>query len=117
MTVSTVLTSKDGVVWDSDAKYKYYIHGPLARMELGDLHIQGIDYSYTLQGWLKGVNSNLLDPVHDMGSDGLVSSGNPNQKFARDAYGYTLGYYAGDYARINSQLQHLRHRWERLVTY
>jgi len=35
-----------------DASYQYYLHGPLARMELGDINgkVQGMDYAYTLQG-------------------------------------------------------------------
>jgi len=28
----------------------------------------GIDYAYTLQGWLKGVNSNTLIPSRDVGA-------------------------------------------------
>jgi RHS repeat-associated protein len=49
-------TSRDNIVWERDAAYQYYKHGPLARTELGKLRVQGIDYVYTLQGWLKGVN-------------------------------------------------------------
>ncbi|MHA4810293.1 RHS repeat domain-containing protein [Flavitalea flava] len=56
-----VKTSRDSIVWERDAAYSYYKHGPLARMVLGQLQPQGLDYSYTLQGWLKGVNiGNLL---------------------------------------------------------
>ena len=95
-----VLTSKDGYVWDSDARYFYYAHGPLARVELGDLNVQGLDYAYTLQGWIKGVNSNLLNPQHDMGLDGYDQAGNPNSLFGWDAMGYTLGYFDDDYSPI-----------------
>ncbi|MEI6950354.1 RHS repeat-associated core domain-containing protein [Paraflavisolibacter sp. H34] len=49
-------TSRDGIEWEWDAAYQYYKHGPLARTELGHLLVQGVDYVYTLQGWLKGVN-------------------------------------------------------------
>ena len=52
----TVETSQDGYIWSEDARYYYYAHGPLARMELGEHNVQGLDYYYTLQGWLKGVN-------------------------------------------------------------
>ncbi|MHA4810290.1 RHS repeat domain-containing protein [Flavitalea flava] len=56
-----VKTSRDSIVWERDAAYSYYKHGPLARMVFGQLQPQGLDYSYTLQGWLKGVNiGNLL---------------------------------------------------------
>lgn len=86
-------------LWDLDAKYFYYPHGPLERMELGDTKAQGVDYAYTLQGWLKGVNSDLLDPARDIGKDGETSG--PNTIFAHDAFGYTLGYYNGDYLPID----------------
>ncbi len=45
-----------GGLWEKDARYTYYKHGPLARMVLGQQQVQGVDYAYTLQGWLKGVN-------------------------------------------------------------
>src|SRR5687768_14510175 len=41
-------------------------------MQLGHQKVQGVDYAYTLQGWLKGVNSALLTPGSDMGDDGLT---------------------------------------------
>jgi photosystem II stability/assembly factor-like uncharacterized protein len=94
-----VETSTDGVIWDNDAKYMYYAHGPLARTELGDNKVQGVDYAYTLQGWLKGMNSARLTLKNDMGYDGL--EGTPNSHFARDAAGFTLGYYYGDYMPID----------------
>jgi len=77
-----------------DAAYSYYLHGPLRRMELGDINskVQGVDYAYTLQGWLKGVNSATGTPTADMGQDGITA--------ARDAYGYSLGYYTNDYKPI-----------------
>src|ERR1700752_2602195 len=46
--------------WYNDAKYFYYTHGPLARVEYGDNHVQGVDYYYTIQGVIKGVNSNII---------------------------------------------------------
>ena len=54
--ITRVFTSYDGRIWDEDARYFYYPHGPLARMELGQQNVQGVDYVYTLQGWLKAVN-------------------------------------------------------------
>jgi len=83
-----------------DAHYDYYLHGPLARMELGDTvdRVQGVDYAYTLQGWLKGVNSSIVQSSQDMGRDSV--------HVARDAYGYSLYYYGDgstvfDYASIS----------------
>ncbi len=80
--------------------YRYYKHGPLAKVELGELGVQGVDYAYTLQGWLKGVNSTKLDEVNDMGKEGNMTINTPYQYFARDAFSYSLSYYQGDYAPI-----------------
>ncbi len=33
--VTEVKTSTDSVIWEKDAGYQYYAHGPLQRMELG----------------------------------------------------------------------------------
>ncbi|WP_204336858.1 hypothetical protein [Cryomorpha ignava] len=60
-----------------------------------------MDYAYTLQGWLKGINSNSLNTERDMGLDGQYQSGNPNATFAKDVYGLSLGYFAGDYKPID----------------
>jgi hypothetical protein len=29
----------------------------VARIEIGNEKVQGVDYAYTIQGWLKGINS------------------------------------------------------------
>ncbi|HVW15020.1 MAG TPA: HNH endonuclease [Mucilaginibacter sp.] len=77
-----------------DATYQYYLHGPLARMEVGDVNakVQGTDYAYTIQGWVKGVNAQYLNPALDMGRDSVT--------VAKDAFGYSLGYYPNDYKPI-----------------
>ncbi|MFI5140715.1 MAG: RHS repeat-associated core domain-containing protein, partial [Bacteroidia bacterium] len=98
--ITDVYTSHDKRVWDRDAKYYYYAHGPLARVEYGQNQVQGMDYAYTIQGWIKGVNSDAVLPTLDMGKDGLASVGNPNRNFARDAFGYSLTYFKNDYAAI-----------------
>lgn len=94
-----VNSSRDNVIWDKDARYIYYPHGPLARTELGHDKVQGVDYAYTLQGWLKMINGNRLSKQFDMGQDGAygtvyVPSPNYHQKFAYDAYGFSLNYYS-----------------------
>lgn len=86
-------------LWSQDAKYFYYRHGPLARVEMGENLSQGIDYAYTLQGWIKGVNSSMLNESNDMGRDGNASSANKN--VARDAFGYSLTYFQDDYKSID----------------
>ena len=102
---SLVETEAGGMLWDREAVYEYYLHGPLARVEIGDDGVQGCDYAYTLQGWIKGVNSNGLVAEKDMGQDGSTSENgggeNPNQTVARDALGYTLSYFEGDYQSIS----------------
>lgn len=109
-----VFTTRDGILWDRDAKYFYYLHGPLARVEIGDLKVQGIDYAYTINGWLKGVNQNSMDAEDDIGLDGVVdptndylpSATNIHKLMGRDAFGFTLGYFNdgthSDYTGINS---------------
>jgi RHS repeat-associated protein len=115
--ITDVETSKNDVVWEKDANYTYYKHGPLARVELGQDNVQGMDYAYTIQGWIKGVNSNLLTPETDMGVDGgnnILPNGNNNNNHltAKDAYGYTLGYYANDYSPIDNSKWTTPNRFE-----
>ena len=89
--------------WTQEANYTYYPHGLLARTELGS-QVQGLDYAYTLQGWLKGVNGNFLDASADMSKDGLAPGATPFGDYARDAIAYSLGYYSGDYTPIGANL-------------
>ena len=96
-------TSTDGWNFTLDAKYFYYLHGPLARTELGDYNqkVQGLDYAYTLHGWLKSVNGASLNHLKDMGKDGHYTlTNNANAKFGRDAFGFMLHYYDGDYTAV-----------------
>lgn len=93
--ITEVETSSDGVIWNNDAIYFYYDHGPLARLELGDKNVQGIDYAYNIQGWIKGVNSTARLPEKDMGGDG--NSNGLNSTFAPDAFSYSLNYHNNDY--------------------
>ncbi len=107
----TVYTSKDGLYWDRDAKYFYYDHGPLARRELGEQKVHAEDFAYTIQGWIKAVNSNALDVNADMGKDGTGSNFSStvtdiHKYFGRDAMGYSLNYFSNgtlkDYTAIKS---------------
>jgi len=97
-------TSKDNHIWDTDAKYFYYEFGPLARTEIGEKQVAGTDYAYTLQGWLKGVNSNTLKANRDIGKDADLTTNGFNSHFATDAFGYSLGYFDGDYNAINNTI-------------
>ncbi len=97
--LTSVQTSRDKIYWETDASYDYYRHGMLSRTVIGQNQVQGIDYAYTLQGWIKGVNSN--NPAgFDMGKDG--SSGASHTNISKDAYGYLLNYYNGDFQQIDA---------------
>lgn len=97
-----VYTSRDGQIWDNDVRYSYYAHGPLRRREIGEDSLQGVDYTYTLQGWLKAINhpDSPTDAVGgttpDPGKDGPRGI---NTHIPKDAFGQELFYYAGDFTR------------------
>jgi RHS repeat-associated protein len=95
-------TSTDSLIWEKDARYEYYRHGPLARTTIGEQSVQGLDYAYTLQGWLKGINSTGATSAHDMGGD--AKTGHLNQYTAQDAIGVTLNYFTGEYKPISSSV-------------
>ncbi len=98
-------TSTDDVHYSREAHYRYYDYGPLARVEYGEYQVQGQDFAYTINGWLKGMNSSLLDENEDIGKDGVLNYLNNNvnvhNAFAKDVTAFTLGYFQGDYSPIN----------------
>ncbi|SKA40210.1 RHS repeat-associated core domain-containing protein [Chitinophaga eiseniae] len=99
--LTNVETSHDSIYWENEAFYQYYKHGPLARAVIGQQQVQGIDYAYTLQGWLKGVNGSVT--ATDMGNDGMTAS-----PVAQDAFGFTLHYYGNrDYRPIGTSVKSL----------
>ncbi len=87
--ITDVFTSNDNVIWEKEANYQYYQHGSMARTEIGDKKVQGLDYIYTLQGWLKSVNGERVSTASDPGKD--------YANVAQDAIAYALNYYKGDY--------------------
>ncbi|MEI9919742.1 MAG: RHS repeat-associated core domain-containing protein [Bacteroidota bacterium] len=93
--LANVYTSPDGTIKTLRAKYYYYQHGPLKRVELlsGSNKIQGIDYVYNIEGSLKAINHS--DPLLDPGNDGAGSG------FPRDVFGMALDYFSGDYTGAN----------------
>lgn len=80
---------------DRDASYKYYLHGPVARSEIGKENIQGIDLIYTINGWIKNIN-NKKD--YDPGQDGIENG------FLKDALCYELNYFDGDYKAARADM-------------
>lgn len=96
--IETVESSRDGVVWDRDARYQYFAHGPVARVELGGDRVQGLDFTYTIDGLPKGLNTGTLTEARDPGRDGLP--GAANSGVMRDVAGQTLEFFAGDYSPV-----------------
>jgi RHS repeat-associated protein len=93
--ITTVQSSNDGLIWDRDASYEYYKHGPLAKVSFGDQTVQSMQYAYTIQGWLKAINGDVIDSTVDMGKDGLGGG-----MFPADVMAHALDYYSGDYKPI-----------------
>lgn len=91
--IKTVETSVDDVIWEKDATYSYYLHGPLKRTLTGHDAIQGLDYAYTVNGWLKTLNG--YGQSGDPGGDGSLADN--NMYVPRDAYSFVLGYHKNDY--------------------
>ncbi len=78
-----VSTSKDGINKTLHATYNYYLHGHLKRVVLGN-SLQGIDYTYGINGELKAINGPTKN--NDPGLD------------TNDAFGMAIDYYSGDYS-------------------
>lgn len=95
--LSKVRSSRDDINWDKDASYEYYEHGPLRRNQLGEDRIQGIDYTYTLQGWLKSINHPSLQTANDPGQDGMNDVGT-----APDIFASGLTYWGNDFVKAGS---------------
>jgi RHS repeat-associated protein len=124
--ITSMQTSSDGLIWEEDARYFYYKHGPLGRIEFGEDKVQGLDYYYTLQGWLKGVNipapriwkgvwfSTVAalgldgikylpsDSIYDQGGINIFRKQHLNRFIAADQFAYTLSYYRGDYKPVST---------------
>ena len=98
--ITNVLTSADSVNWDNDAFYQYYDHGPLARTVLGEQQVQGINYAYNLQGWMKSINPDIDTTAgYTLRPDG--STGNV---VGKTAYNVMLNYFNGDYKAISGAM-------------
>ncbi|WP_440134895.1 RHS repeat domain-containing protein, partial [Chitinophaga sancti] len=98
--LTNVEISHDSIFWENDAYYQYYKHGSLARTVIGQQQVQGMDYAYTLEGWLKGINSTAVTSAFDMGGDGASGS-----QVAKDVFGYSNHYYGSkDYKPVSSSV-------------
>jgi RHS repeat-associated protein len=90
-------SSRDQRIWEEDNQYSYYPHGPLKRHEIGSDQVQGIDYVYTLQGWLKSINHSRGISAFDPGNDSITKHG-------VDVYSQVMRYFDGDFERSGSNL-------------
>jgi RHS repeat-associated protein len=103
-----VYTSRDGEIWEKDAKYFFQQQGALGRVELGEKQVQGLDFAYTIQGWVKGMNSNILSKTNDIGKDGATGTSyistltDVHANFAEDVAGFSLSYFNNDYKSIKT---------------
>jgi RHS repeat-associated protein len=73
------------------ANYEYYKHGPLKRAEIGR-HLQGIDYVYNINGWLKSINNTR---------SGFEAGGDGGNGVGVDIFAMNLEYFNGDYTSNN----------------
>jgi RHS repeat-associated protein len=96
--LTDVYTGRDSTILllfpEKEAHYTYYKHGPMMRTQLGQLMVQGLDYAYTLQGWLKGINPTM---------GGTLTNGTDTTEafpVTQDVYGFSLHYYNNDYRAI-----------------
>ena len=94
-----VSTSRNGLDRKEEAAYYYYLHGPLKRIELAN-KLQGIDYVYTINGWLKNMNAPEMDDLRDPGKDGKMNTVVP-----KDLFGMSLDYFDGDYEKAATYVQ------------
>lgn len=95
--ITRAYTSNDGAIWNTDARYTYYKHGPLADVKIGNNLLQSLEYAYTIQGWLKAINGEVLRPDKDMGNNG----GPADATYARDVVAHALDYFRNDYKSID----------------
>ncbi|HBH47866.1 MAG TPA: hypothetical protein DDX98_04465, partial [Bacteroidales bacterium] len=94
--LKTVYTQADEAEKTMQARYEYYAHGPLKRIELCE-YVQGIDYIYNIHGWLKSINNPAGD---DPGYEGTAE----HSGIASDIFKMALDYYHNDYSSSDIDL-------------
>ena len=65
MFIQTLINNRRSLLSNCIGLYYYYAHGPLARVEIGNDQVQGIDYADTLQGWLY-FDTNRFDIISNL---------------------------------------------------
>jgi RHS repeat-associated protein len=71
----------------------------LRRTEVGEDRLQGVDYTYTINGWLKAINSPNLLATEDPWTDGYAQS-----EVAADEFSEVIGYHENDFTRTGPLL-------------
>jgi len=89
--LARVYSSRYGNLWDRDAEYEYYAHGPLKRIKMGEDSLQTLDYAYTIEGWLKGINS----PWNDQFGAGAQTT--QSLGYVEDGFSMVLHYNGADF--------------------
>lgn len=92
--LSVAYTSTDGTTKKEHARYLYYLHGPLKRIELAE-NLQGIDFVYNIHGWLESINH--PDNLEDPGADGQLGV---HSNFKKDVFGLLLDYYDSEFGAL-----------------
>ncbi|MEL6865014.1 MAG: polymorphic toxin-type HINT domain-containing protein [Bacteroidota bacterium] len=92
--LKTIETKKGTELPKLHASYDFYKLGQLKRTELGE-DLQGIDYTYTIDGALKAINHPGINS-YDPGKDGYTGS---HSTFAKDVFGMAIDYHSQDYVR------------------
>lgn len=92
--LSVAYTSVDGITKKEHARYLYYLHGPLRRIELAQ-NLQGIDFVYNIHGWLESINH--PDNLEDPGNDGQPGT---HSNFKKDVFGLLLDYYDSEFGTL-----------------
>jgi len=107
--ITDVYTTSDNIIEHQEAKYFYYPHGSLARVELGNNKVQSMSYAYTMQGWLKSLNSENITNYNDhyIGAKQVTSVlgyyENDYKNIANNSYNNEFGSFASFYNSISDQ--------------
>ena len=91
-----VYTSRNGFLWEREAEYNYYKHGPVKQVEVGQDKLQILDYSYTINGWMKAMNSSYDSFDYIAENFGAAYD---NDDYPADLYGFALEYHNDDYVK------------------
>jgi RHS repeat-associated protein len=112
-----VATSTDDIVYTQEATYQYYAHGPLARINYGELNVETQDFAYTIQGWIKQVQGQVFAYALGYNNTDYSPIGAANQLATPIATGKSL--YNGNIATMTSRSKAIANNtdWTQQFTY